>query len=212
MVRFYRERGAAATQELLAKRGYHRSKHAITDRANRTGMNVEPGRKKKVVPLVDAHWRQLASGTRLAHRAIVAAAERDGVMTRSLVYPFTRYAPQWWVDQYMEVLSAWEEAEAEIVRTWLTTAEVAWLFGARARSVASLVSPKRGRKIGPLYQAVRRITTLQFVTNRGTTMTLTRYWKPADAYREAAAYRALRNARRTRQRASSNGVIQRRAA
>lgn len=206
---FYRQRGALFVQEMLRRRGYERSKHAITDRANKLGYYVQPGAKRKLVPLVEAHYRELiTNGTRIAHRHIVEAAERDGVLERAPVYPHTHLAPQWWVDQYMDILSAREEAEAEIARTWLQTPEVAELFRASPSVIATLATPKRTRQPGPLGEAVRRIPTLQFVTPKARNVSLTRYWKPDAARVEAARYLALPKRKWGGGRRSSNHVME----
>jgi hypothetical protein len=206
---FYRQRGALFVQKILQQRGFERSKHAITDRANKLGYYVQPGAKRKMVPLVEAHYRRIYSNdTRLAHYLIVQAATRDGVLERAPVYPHTHLAPEWWVDQYIERLAAQEEAEAEIARTWLQTVEVAELFRASPRVIATLATPKRAGQVGPLGQAVRRIPTLQFVAPKARNVSLTRYWKPEAAREEAARYLALPKRKWGGGRRASNHVME----
>ena len=206
---FYRQRGALFVQKILQQRGFERGKHAITDRANKLGYYVQPGAKRKLVPLVEAHYRRIYSNdTRLAHYLIVQAATRDGVLERAPVYPHAHLAPEWWVDQYVERLAAQEEAEAEIARTWLATRDVAELFRSTPRIIATFATPASAGRRGPLVEAVRRIPTLQFVAPKARNVSLTRYWKPSAAAAEAARYLALPRRKGSGRGRSSNHVME----
>jgi hypothetical protein len=215
----YRSFGAADVGRVLAQRGRPRTRHAISARANKLGLYLEPGRRDDLVPLVDAHFRELsANETRLAHRHIVAAAIKDDVMKRSPVYPHVRLAPKWWVDEYIARLGDREEEEAEIRRTWLSTREVASLFRSSVGVVATLASrystgfapTRRHAGVGP---ALRRIPQRLISTQHGARcMTVTRYWEPESARREAAAYLGAKLKAGVLPRRSSNAVMERRAA
>jgi hypothetical protein len=213
--RTYPAYGSIEASRRLRRQGFDRSPSAAQKRAVVMGLVFNEGKhRRRLVPLVDAHarYRNYGDDRGTAHRYIVEAARRDGVLQRAHAYPRVYMAPREWVDRYVELLAAQEEAEAEIERTWLTTPQVAELLGTTHKSVATLVGPGRSKKVGPMYAAVNRMTHLRLMRVRGRNGSVALYWEPASVHREVAWYRAARNARIASRRRSGNGVMERRVA
>lgn len=134
-----------------------------------------------------------------AHPEIVAAAERDGVLTRSPVYPHPHLAPMDWVDRFMDRMEAELDKDLEVSRTWLRTPEVARLFGLTPRSFAVTIAPSNEKGYA-LREYVDRIP--QRVTNRRMAGNgrFGRFWRPEEAYREAERYAVRREVRKMNRR------------
>lgn len=192
--------GANGVVDTLRRQGHFpRTREAVMARAKRLKVEFTGG--KGFMALVDAYPR--GRGTQ-AHPDIVAAAEQDGVLRRSPVYPHVHQAPVWWVDRFMEHMDQELAQDLEVSRSWLKTAEVARLFGLTPRSFAVIIAPSNPKGY-ILREHTARIP--QHVTNRRMLgmERFGRFWRPEEAHREAERYamrqkvrRAMRTNRRRR--------------
>ena len=192
--------GAKGVVRRLGEKGFIRSKDAVKNRVKKLKIEFKGSGGKKRMPLVHAYPRERSREMGCqAHPDIIAAAKEDGVLTRSKAYPYTYLAPIEWVDEYMRKLDEERTADWEASQFWLSTKEVAKLFGFTSRSFSVLAAPSAMRaKKYKLHDYLERIP--QRVTNRQLAGEgrFGRFWKPEEAHREAELYHVRRMKRRTR--------------
>lgn len=187
--RTYPHYGSQLTQERLAKRGYERSVAAIWHRAKRLKLAFAPEVKDKLVPLVEAHPNIRGNNERFqASKSIVRAAEEDGVLVRSRTYPHTYMAPEKWVEKYVDEYSERLEEDRLVERTWLSSRQVADLFGVSYSSFHTLSAASCTKKYS-IHTHLERIPNRTVNSNTYGAKARGRYWKPEEATREAHAYR-----------------------
>jgi hypothetical protein len=146
------------------------------------------------VYLAEAHPGTKNPGRSYAHKRIVEAAKRDGVIVRASVYPYKRMAPAWWVDEYMQNLSQQNDELRDVVHGWLTTRQVAKLFGFTLKSFGTLTAPSCNKKYA-LHEYLNRIPQRNIRQEVDGVFQLGKFWSPEEAHREAERY-AVRRARK----------------
>lgn len=210
LLQYYRAYGAQDVQRRLRRKSRNipsireRSIPSIWHRARRLNLNYDPTKGGKLAYLVDAHPDNIGrSSTRKAkaHRHIVQAAKADGVLVRSTIYPFRAMAPAKWVDAYMERLAErFDEAE-EVKAEWLTSREVAELFGFTERSFSVLAAPSCNKKYS-LHDHLARIPQRCMRVRTPTRTVNGKFWSAEEARREARLYEMKRIKKRARKRAT----------
>lgn len=204
IVRLYYPKGGTPVciEKIHAKREHRdRTPEAIRHRAHRLGVRYHPtGRpgRNEPIPLADAHrnFRTTQPGSRgQANDAIVAAATADGVLVRGLVYPYVRMAPAWWVDQYVDRFIELGDEDRRIISTWLTTDEVAQLFGIKRNSLMVVKSPTNPKPYA-IGEHLRRIPTRHIRSPQRSGGKKGLYWEPDAAQREARLWAVRRQRNR----------------
>jgi len=199
--------GTKETLRRLAARGTPRSAPAIQQRVRRLKLQYSPGGRHDLVYLAEAHPGTTCPWKSYAHRNIVTAAESAGVLTRASVYPFKRMAPAWWVDEYMRELGEKNESIRDVVHSWLTTREVARLFGFSLKSFQTLMAPSCRKKYA-LHTYLALIPQVIVRQEVDGAYRLGKFWKPEEARREAERYivrRARKKLRRKRRPSTQTG-------
>ena len=197
----YPKRGAIGTTERLARQGFPRARASVQNRARKIGVQYDRDGGATMIPLVAAHARDRVGGGQRAHQQIVRAAARDGVLRRGSAHPHVYLAPIPWVDAYMARLDATITEERDLRATWLTTREVAALFGYRsARAFTTQIIPSFASKAARLHRHVERIPRKHVGPGTPGCGFVRRYWHRAIAEQEARQYRAATTSRRHRRR------------
>jgi hypothetical protein len=207
---YYRAYGAQDVQRRLRRKSRNiptireRSIPSIWHRARRLDLSYDPTKGGKLVYLVDAHPDNIGRADvrkAKAHRHIVQAARADGVLVRSTIYPFRAMAPAKWVDEYMERLAErFDEAE-EVKAGWLTTREVAELFGFTDRSFSVLAAPSCRKKYS-LHDYLARIPQRYMKVRTPARTVNGKFWGAEEARREARLYQMKRARKRMRKQAT----------
>lgn len=201
LVTQYRAYGARRVQRILARTSPHpRTISSIWHRARRLGLSYDPVHTGKYIHLMDAHPDNIGRDhvrKAKAHRHIVAAAEADGVLRREEIYPFRPMAPVEWVDQYVERLERRFEDAEEVLSGWLTTDQLAELFGFTYRSMKVLAAPSCRKKY-TLHKHLERIPQKNLRIRTPSRLINGRYWREQEARREAQLYNLRRQRARTR--------------
>ena len=187
----YRAYGARRVQRILARISPHsRTISSIWKRARRLGLHYDPVHTGKWIHLVEAHpnnvGREHVRKTK-AHRHIVAAAEADGVLRREEIHPFRPMAPVEWVDQYVEQLERRFEDAEQVRSGWLSTAQVAELFGLGPRSL-SVISAPSCQKRYTIHKHLDRIPQKNLRIRTPSRFLNGKYWRESEARREAQLY------------------------
>lgn len=209
LIQYYRAYGARDVRRRMRLKSRNipsireRSVSSIWHRARRLGLEYDPTKGGKLVLLSDAHPDNVGrpGAQAKAHRAILEAAQRDGVLVREVAYPRRAMAPSGWVDSYMERLAeSFDDAEAS-EGEWLTTREVSALFGLSERSFASVATPSYNRPyaihahLARIPQRYLRVRTPKRTFNG-------KFWRSEEARREARLYQMRRARKRMRKQAA----------
>lgn len=193
---FYPSRGAAYVLDLLHRKGFtDRTIHSVRRRAGREKLYYAPeGGKKKLGYLAEAlPTPRQSDGHEQAHQTIVRAARADGVLTRAPTYPHAAMAPLDWIDAFMERFEARLERIVWLRDNWITTAQLAELFGVTHRTMTDYMT-SCGRSRGKTIQAhLARIPSELVQGGYNTGVANARFWSPDEARLEAAKYRRLRD-------------------
>ena len=193
----YETVGAKGVVKRLKKLGFQRTQVAITARAKRLGVEFKHLGGRNQIPLVYAYPRHRKGCPWQAHPDIIRAAERDGVLTRSKVYPFAYMAPISWVDEFMDNIEEEWADSVEVATSWLKTNEVARIFGFTPRSFSVMIAPSASKEY-KVREYVARIP--QRLTSRNLLGLgyFGRFWKPEETYREAEKYQIQKVTRKMR--------------
>jgi hypothetical protein len=201
LILYYRAYGAKRVQRTIKRKGLgERTIPSIWHRARRLDLPYDPTKGGKFAYLVDAHPDNVGRDhTRKAkaHRHIVRAARKDGVLTRSTLYPFRAMAPTEWVDAYMQKLAEQFDEAEEVHAEWLSSREMAELFGFSERSFSVLAAPSCQKRYS-LHEYLARIPQRNLKVRTPSRSVKGKFWRAEEAKREARLYQARRARRRMR--------------
>lgn len=189
--RHYRTKGSRYTSEQLKRAGFNRGDLACMRRAARLSVAYEPAynakRDRDMTHLADA--MPVIKGKAQATRRIVKAARDAGVLSRTFTYPHKFLAPTWWVDQYMAALEEEMQRAKFLSSHWITTKEVAALFGLATTTLHVYFGPAgragKGAHVAKYLHAIPS----EVVDGYGLNFPPTRFWEPKAAQMQAAAYK-----------------------
>jgi hypothetical protein len=192
--RFYPAYGARYVQKVLANQGSHRSLPAIRNHA-RDGLDCYARREgaadSDLVSLVEVHpVPTRVDGIRTAKSA-ERAARRDGVITKSRIYPHALLVPADWAERYLSERAEFERKAELAARRWITSTQLAAIFGVRPGTIQTAYAGRHGNTWA-LGEHLHRIDNIRL---RGLVIdgrrAHGRFWNPQDARREVASYRRL---------------------